>query len=167
MSREHRYELQMVWTGNSGEGTRSYRGYRRDHVFRVPGKPDLPGSSDPAFHGDRHRYNPEELLVASLSACHMLWYLHLCADNNVIVIVYEDAPRGIMELADDGSGAFTSVELRPTVTISAGSDVVQAKELHHQAHRNCFIANSMNFPVKVSPTITLASGEGDVARNGV
>lgn len=153
MSREHQYELQMVWTGNNGEGTRTYCGYRRDHVFRVPGKPDLPGSSDPSFRGDRERYNHEELLVASLSACHMLWYLHLCADNKIVVVAYEDAPRGTMELADDGSGAFTNVELRPTVTITPESDAVQAKELHHQAHRNCFIANSVNFPVRVQATI--------------
>ncbi len=153
MSREHTYEVQMIWTGNNGEGTRAYRGYRRDHIVRAPGKPDLPGSSDPAFHGDPRRYNPEELLVASLSACHMLWYLHLCAENKIIVVAYEDAPRGTMDLADDGSGAFTTVELRPTVTITPESNPVQAKELHHQAHRNCFIANSVNFPVHVEPRI--------------
>ncbi|HET9100956.1 MAG TPA: OsmC family protein, partial [Acidobacteriaceae bacterium] len=118
-------------------------------------KPDIPGSSDPAFRGDRQRYNPEELLVASLSSCHMLWYLHLCAENSIVVVAYEDAPRGTLELADDGSGAFISVELRPTVTITAESDAVRAKELHHQAHRNCFIANSVNFPVRVEQTVVL------------
>ena len=155
MGREHQYALQMVWTGNNGEGTRTYSGYRRDHIFRATGKPDIPGSSDPAFRGDRQRYNPEELLVASLSSCHMLWYLHLCAENSIVVVAYEDAPRGTLELADDGSGAFTSVELRPTVTITAESDAVRAKELHHQAHRNCFIANSVNFPVRVEQTVVL------------
>src|SRR5262250_687193 len=116
--KQHQYEVQVNWTGNDGEGTKTYRGYRRDHTVCAAGKPEIPGSSDPSFRGDRTRYNPEELLVASLSACHMLWYLHLCADNGVVVTSYEDAPVGVMREDSDGSGVFTDVLLRPVVTIA-------------------------------------------------
>ena len=120
MTREHHYELQLVWTGNDGEGTRTYRGYRRDHVVAAPGLPDLPGSSDPAFRGDPSRWNPEQLLVASLSQCHMLWYLHFAATNGIVVVSYEDAPTGTMVEGPDGGGAFREVVLRPRVTIAHG-----------------------------------------------
>lgn len=152
MSREHHYELRMTWTGNEGTGTSNYRAYRRDHVIQAAGKPEIAGSSDPAFRGDAQRYNPEELFVASLSTCHMLWYLHLCAVNGIVVTAYEDTPRGTMEESEDGSGRFIDVELRPIVTISAG-DKTKAEEFHHEAHTKCFIANSVNFPVRVSPKI--------------
>lgn len=156
MSRQHQYELRMTWTGNDGEGTRNYRAYRRDHVIQAAGKPDIPGSSDPAFRGDPQRYNPEELFVASLSSCHMLWYLHLCAVNGIVVTAYDDTPRGTMEEAEDGSGRFVEVELRPVVTISAG-DKTKAEEFHHEAHAKCFIANSVNCTVRVMPKIVADS----------
>ena len=156
MHREHHYEVRMAWTGNEGEGTRTYRGYRRDHVIAAPGKPEIPGSSDPAFRGDPQRYNPEEMLVASLSSCHMLWYLHLCAVRQVVVVAYDDTPQGIMREDESGGGRFTEVELRPVVTIAAGGDAARAEELHHEAHEKCFIANSVNFPVRVTSRTVVA-----------
>lgn len=144
--KQHTYKLEMVWKGNKGEGTKTYRSYGRDHVIFAAGKPEVAGSSDPAFRGDPKRYNPEELLVAALSSCHMLAYLHLCAVNQVVVEEYQDSPVGLMDEMADGSGRFTSATLRPVVKISAG-DAKKARELHHEAHKLCFIANSVNFPV--------------------
>src|SRR5499425_1480127 len=132
--KQHQYEVQVNWTGNDGEGTKTYRGYRRDHTVCAAGKPEIPGSSDPVFRGDRERYNPEELLVASLSACHMLWYLHLAADNGIVVVEYRDEPSGTMLETDDGAGKFSEVTLRPTVTARAPADEELAAQLHERAH---------------------------------
>ncbi len=144
--KQHTYRLHMLWTGNNGEGTKAYHGYRRDHVITADGKPELLGSSDPAFRGDPTRYNPEELLIAALSSCHMLAYLHLCAVNQVVVDEYQDSPSGVMEETPGGSGHFVNATLRPVVKISTG-DPTKALKLHHEAHKLCFIANSVNFPV--------------------
>lgn len=151
--KQHHYTVQVTWTGNSGTGTASYRSYERAHEISANGKPTIAGSSDPSFRGDSARWNPEDLLVASLSACHKLWYLGLCAQAGVVVTAYEDAAEGSMVEEANGAGQFTSVVLRPRVTISAGSDEVKASELHRQAHSMCFIARSVNFPVTNSPTI--------------
>jgi organic hydroperoxide reductase OsmC/OhrA len=151
--KQHHYETRVRWSGNVGQGTSAYTSYRRDHEIQSAGKPVVPGSSDPAFRGDGGRYNPEELLVASLSACHMLWYLHLCSTSQVVVVAYEDNASGVMEEANDGSGTFTRVVLRPVVTVTAESDRAKALALHHEAHRNCFIASSVNFPVEVVPEV--------------
>jgi organic hydroperoxide reductase OsmC/OhrA len=151
--KQHTYNLQLEWTGNDGEGTSNYKSYRRDHSILSEGKPEIPASSDPSFRGDRSRYNPEELLVASLSSCHMLWYLHLCAVNKVTVLEYRDAAVGTMEERPNGSGAFVRVLLRPAVTIRHGDDLAKAMSLHHEAHHMCFIANSVNFPVEVEAEI--------------
>jgi organic hydroperoxide reductase OsmC/OhrA len=151
--KQHNYEVQVVWTGNTGEGTKTYRGYRRDHTITAQGKPPIQGSSDPSFRGDPSRYNPEELLVASLSACHMLSYLHLCAVNRLTVLDYQDAALGLMEENSDGSAQFTRVTLRPTIKITPGDDQAKAVALHADAHHLCFIARSVNFPVDVHPTI--------------
>ena len=150
---QHEYRIQVAWTGNNGDGTLAYSGYRRDHTISAPGKPVLPGSSDPAFRGDAACYNPEELLVASLSACHMLWYLHLCSEAGVVVTGYQDNARGVMSVNPNGSGAFTAVTLRPRVTITLQSDPVRTQALHAEAHRLCFIAASVNFPVHIEPEI--------------
>lgn len=149
----HRYTLSIRWTGNKGPGTVSYRGYSRDHVIAAQGKPDIQGSSDPAFLGDAARWNPEEMLVASLSACHKLWYLHLCATAGIHVLAYEDTPTGEMAEFPETGGRFLSVELRPRVTVPQGSDLRLAEALHHDAHTQCFIANSVNFPVTCAPVI--------------
>lgn len=150
---EHHYAVRMTWTGNNGAGTSNYKSYGRDHVYHIDGKPEIPGSSDPHFRGDPSRYNPEELLVASLSSCHMLWYLHLCATNGVNVLAYEDEASGVMQENGDGSGQFLSVALKPRVRISAASDAKKAAELHDKAHALCFIARSVNFPVHAQPNI--------------
>jgi len=153
--KQHMYHCELEWTGNDGQGTKGYSTYRRDHVIRCAGKPEVPASSDPSFRGDKTRYNPEELLVASLSSCHMLWYLHLCAVNKIVVMEYRDAAEGVMRENPDGSGEFVEVELRPQVRITAG-DPEKAAELHHQAHSLCFISRSVDFPVKISPAISQA-----------
>ncbi len=151
--RTHRYAARVEWTGNRGEGTASYRAYGRDHRIEAPGKPPIEGSADPAFRGDAARYNPEELLLASLSGCHMLWYLHLCAEAGVVVVGYADAAEGEMIEEADGGGRFTSVALRPEVTLAAGADRDKALALHAAAHAKCFIARSVNFPVTHHPVV--------------
>jgi organic hydroperoxide reductase OsmC/OhrA len=151
--KNHKYHVRVKWTGNDGEGTRTYKGYRRAHMISVDGKVPIQASSDPAFMGDDSRYNPEELLVASLSSCHMLWYLHLCSANGITVLDYQDAASGMMEEHDDGSGDFVRVLLRPSVTISAGGDRVKALKLHSVAHGMCFVARSVKFPVDAVPEI--------------
>ena len=148
----HHYRLAVEWTGNRGTGTSGYRDYERSHVIRAAGKPDIAGSSDPAFRGDAARWNPEELLLASASACHKLWYLHLCADAGVVVTAYEDQAEGAM---DDSApkGHFTEIVLRPRVTLAAGADRALAERLHHTAHEKCYIANSVKFPIRCEPVI--------------
>ena len=153
MGREHHYTTRVAWTGDEGSGTSGYRAYRRDHAVSATGKPPILASSDPAFRGDAARYNPEELLVASLSSCHMLWYLHLCSDAGVVVTGYVDDASGTMAETADGGGHFTAVVLRPRVTVAAGSDRELATSLHERAHHLCFIANSVNFPVTCEPTV--------------
>jgi organic hydroperoxide reductase OsmC/OhrA len=153
----HRYEVAVAWTGNRGEGTASYRAYARDHEVSCDGKPTIAASSEPTFRGDPARWNPEELLVASLSQCHLLWYLHLCSVSGVIVVAYEDHPVGEMALGDDGGGSFTEVTLRPTVTVAEASMTETAAELHGRAHELCFIANSVNFPVRHEPETRVAA----------
>ncbi len=144
----HQYQTTLRWTGNLGKGTADYRAYARNYEIDGERKGTaISGSSDPHFRGDATRYNPEELLVASLSACHMLSYLHLCAVNHIVVTGYEDAASGTMEEFPDGSGRLTGVMLRPVVTITAESDADKAQALHADAHHLCFIANSVNFPV--------------------
>ena len=144
----HQYHLHLQWTGNTGTGTRSYTAYSRDYEIKAPGKPTLYGSADPAFRGNSVRYNPEEMLVASLSACHKLWYLHLCAEAGITVVAYEDEPIGQMLQTPDGGGHFEWVELRPLVTILETAKQEQAETLHERAHQLCFIANSCNFQVR-------------------
>jgi organic hydroperoxide reductase OsmC/OhrA len=143
----------VTWTGNRGEGTAGAKAYARDLVVSAEGKPEILASTAPAFGGDRHRYDPEELLVASLSSCHMLWYLHLAAMGGVIVTAYRDRAGGTLALEKNGSGRFSEVVLRPEVTIKAGSDADKAHALHEEEHRLCFIAASVNFPVRVEPDI--------------
>ena len=157
MTKHHTYTLQVVWTGDQGSGTSRYDAYSRDHLVRAANKPAIEVSSDPAFRGSATRHNPEELFVASLSSCHMLWYLHLCAVNGVVVTGYVDDPVGTMEESAQGSGRFTHVVLRPQVTIGAGGDVELAGRLHEEAHKFCFIANSVNFPVRCEPSTDVST----------
>lgn len=152
---QHRYTVKVEWTGNRGTGTSGYREYDRSHTLTVEGKPDIAGSSDTAFRGDADRWNPEELLVASVSACHKLWYLHFCAVSGVVVSEYVDQAEGTMVMSGDGAGHFTEIVLSPLVTISRGDPQV-ALELHEDAHEKCFIANSVNFPIRFEATVKSA-----------
>jgi organic hydroperoxide reductase OsmC/OhrA len=163
---DHIYKTRVVWTGDLGEGTRSYRAYGRDHKISAEGKPAIPGSSDPVFRGDGARWNPAELLLASISACHQLWYLHLCADAGVVVTGYVDDAEGVEAVDADGSGRVISATLRPKVTLTAESDQDHARALHAKAHEMCFIANSLNFQVTVEPSFAMAAADGRQPRMG-
>jgi len=155
-SRAHTYETTVTWTGNTGSGTTSQRAYERLYDISNDGKPVIEGSSDPAFRGDPARYNPEDLLVASLSACHMLWYLSLSAKAGIVVTAYRDQADGTMVEEANGSGHFTHLVLRPEIAVVAGTDLDKADAIHHDAHAMCFIANSINFPITVEATYTVA-----------
>lgn len=145
----HEYRTVVTWTGNLGTGTSGYRAYSRDHEVTIEGKSaPIAGSSDPAFRGDATRYNPEELLVASLSSCHMLWLLHLCAEAGIVVTEYRDEATGVMATGPGGSGRFTEVTLRPRLVITAADRLDDVAALSAKAHDLCFIANSVNFPVR-------------------
>lgn len=151
-NRSHHYEVRLEWTGAGAGGTRSYDAYSREFSVRIEGKPELLGSSDPVYRGDRSKVNPEELLVASLSACHMLWYLHLCANHGIVVVRYSDRASGVLELDRDRGGHFSEVVLRPFVGIANG-ELRLAERLHEDARAKCFIANSVNFPVRHEPRV--------------
>ena len=156
MPKEHCYRITNTWTGNLGSGTSGYRNYSRNHEFSGESKNAvIQGSSDPMFRGDPLRYSPEELLVASLSACHMLWILHLCADAGIVIIDYRDEATGTMIENDEGGGHFTRVTLHPHMTIMDPARVEEAESLHSKAHSLCFIANSVNFPVEHQVTVNL------------
>jgi organic hydroperoxide reductase OsmC/OhrA len=155
MGKYHNYAINLKWIGNLGTGTQTYRGYNRDHIISADGKPDLPASSDVAFRGSAERYNPEEMLIASVSSCHMLSYLHLCAVNGVVIEEYIDKPTGKMLESDDGSGQFEEIALHPVIVVREKAMIEKANELHYQANKICFIANSLNFMVKHYPEITL------------
>ena len=152
---EHRYSVDLEWLGNRGTGTSGYRDYGREHVVRTEGAPAIEGSADRAFHGDTARWNPEELLLAALSQCHLLSYLHVAVLHGVVVEEYADAATGVLELTSDGGGHFTSATLNPVVTISAG-DPHLARAIHAEASAKCFIASSVNFPVEHEPVIRIA-----------
>jgi organic hydroperoxide reductase OsmC/OhrA len=154
--RLHRYRASIAWTGNLGSGTSGYAAYSRDHEARAGAKPAIAGSSDPLFRGDAARWNPEELLIAALAACHQLWYLHLAAEAGVIVTAYEDDAEGMMAEEAGGAGQFETVTLRPRVTLAPGADADLARRLHEPAHEKCSIARSVSFPVRCEPTIVVA-----------
>ena len=156
VQRTHRYDLTVSWTGNRGSGTSGYRDYSRGHLVSADGRPAIEGSSDRVFPGHKPRWNPELELVAALSQCHMLSYLHVCATAGVVVTEYEDAPYGVMAQTPDGGGHFTEVVLRPRVTVAAAEMAEVAMKLHEEASRKCFIASSVNFPVRHEPTVTPA-----------
>lgn len=163
MQIEHRYALSLEWTGDRGSGTSDYRSYGRDHVVRAAGKPELLGSADRPFRGDVDRWNPEETLISALAQCHLLSYLHVAAAAGVVVVAYEDAAVGRMTQTHDGGGRFTSVTLRPRVTVADDDMVERALELHAEASRKCFIAASVAFPVGHEPTVVAVSREADPA----
>ena len=151
---EHGYELTVTWTGNTGSGTSSYRGYSRAHTVSAAGVPEILGSSDRTFHGDAARWNPEQLLLAALSQCHMLSYLHVCVTEGVVVTGYVDHATGTMVSDPDGSGRFTEAVLRPRVAVADEDMLEAATRAHHRANQLCFIANSVSFPVRHEPLVT-------------
>ena len=146
-NKTHRYEAQIAWTGAGENGTKNYKSYKRYYNINMAGKPTIAGSSDPAFLGDPACHNPEDMLVASVSSCHMLWYLHLCSVSGVTVTSYVDDAEGIMEEDGKGKGRFTKITLRPHIKITADSDRAKAESAHIKANEMCFIANSLNCPV--------------------
>jgi len=154
---DHRYELTVTWTGNTGDGTSTYRGYRRTHTVAAEGPPELLGSADRTFHGDRDRWNPEQLLLAALAQCHMLSYLHVCVTEGVVVTDYADRATGSMRTEADGSGRFTEVVLHPEVVVAEASMVEAARKAHHRANELCFIANSVSFPVHHEAVVRAAT----------
>ncbi|WP_255563652.1 OsmC family protein [Mucilaginibacter rivuli] len=145
--KEHHYLSTITWTGNTGQGTKAYTAYERDHTIQVAGKPEIPGTSEVSVRGSLTRYNPEEMLLSALSACHMLWYLHLCSVNKVIVTAYIDKAEGTMAVTPDGSGQFTEVTLKPEITISGKPDEALLEKLHYDTNKLCNIARSVNFQV--------------------
>lgn len=149
----HKYALRATWTGNRGSGTSGYRDYDRSVTLSIEGKDDLAASSDKPFRGDPTRWNPEDLLLAALSECHLLSYLHACVQAGVVVLSYDDDATGTMVEDGRGGGAFTEVALRPTVVVAEARMRDAALAAHTQAREWCFIANSVNFPVRHEPTI--------------
>jgi organic hydroperoxide reductase OsmC/OhrA len=156
MDKEHEYNASIIWTGNLGEGTLNYKSYDRSYDISIGNKAVIKGSSDPAFLGDSSKHNPEDLFLASISSCHMLWYLHFCSANDIIVTEYTDNATGIMIETDINGGRFTEVILNPLVIITDRSKMELANSLHEQANKNCFIANSLNFKVEHNPTCKVA-----------
>ena len=152
MAKEHHYKATIVWTGNKGDGTKDYKSYDRNHVISIKNKIDISGSSDAPFRGDISKHNPEDLLLSSLSSCHMLWFLHFCADNGITVVNYKDNAIGTMIEKESGGGHFKEVTLNPVVTITDKTQIDKANSLHKDANKKCFIANSCNFPVNHNPT---------------
>jgi organic hydroperoxide reductase OsmC/OhrA len=148
---QHPYTSRVVWTGNRGEGTKTYRGYDRTWQIATPGKPIVECSNDPLLGGDKSKPNPEDLLLSALSSCHMLWYLHLASDAGIVVMSYEDNPVGIGETSPNGAGRFLSATLKPRIEVKSGADLKRAEAIHHEIHQFCFIARSVNFPVNYEP----------------
>jgi len=144
---DHDFTSEIVWTGNRGEGTRTYRSYDRTWDIAAPGKAPVHCSNDPMLGGDPSKMNPEDLLISALSACHMLWYLHYASDAGIVVTSYRDHPIGRGESLPSGAGRFLSAELRPEITVAPGTDLAVADAVHSRIHAVCFIARSVNFPV--------------------
>jgi organic hydroperoxide reductase OsmC/OhrA len=151
----HTYDVTVTWTGNRGEGTTGIRDYDRDHTVTADGPPVIEGTADPGFLGDPTRWNPEQLFTASISQCHMLWYLGLCARAGVVVHEYTDEAEGTMVSGPDHRARFSEVVLRPRVVVDTAEQVERAVALHEKAHEMCFIAQSVNFEVKVDPLVTV------------
>jgi organic hydroperoxide reductase OsmC/OhrA len=152
MASTHDYTAKIIWTGDRGDGTRQYRGYDRTWRVITPGKLPIECSNDPILGGDPAKPNPEDLLIASLAACHMLWYLHLASNAGIVVRAYEDTPMGVGETGPRGEGRFVRAILQPTITVEQGADLEKADALHQEVHQYCFIARSVNFPITYKAT---------------
>ena len=155
MNTQHNYKLAVKWTGNQGSGTSNYNEFERSYAIQIENKIVINGSSDPEFRGDRTKHNPEELLLAATSSCHMLWYLHFCSENKIIVVDYIDNATAILQETENGNGKFSSITLNPIVTVTEKAMIEQATELHKKANEFCFVANSLNFKVEHQPVINV------------
>ncbi|QEW33167.1 OsmC family peroxiredoxin [Erwinia billingiae] len=153
---QHIYSSHLSWTGNLGTGTSGYRSYARTWDISAAGKEIIHCSNDPLLGGDPGKMNPEDLLISSLSACHMLWYLHLASDAGITVLEYEDSPQATGEILKSGAGRFISAILKPKITVVAGTNIDAATAIHHEIHKVCFIARSVNFPVTCEPEFILS-----------
>ncbi len=149
---KHDYTARVVWTGNRGDGTASYKGYDRTWNVETPGKPVIHCSNDPLMGGDPTLHNPEDMLIAALSACHMLWYLHLASNAGITVLAYRDDPLAVGETDTTGASRFLRATLRPEITVPVGTDLAVADTVHHEIGKVCFIARSVNFPVDYAPS---------------
>jgi organic hydroperoxide reductase OsmC/OhrA len=150
----HEFKTQTEWTGNTGEGTTTYEGYNREYTISSEGKENILGSSAAGFRGDVSKFNPEDLFIASLSSCHMLWYLHLCADNGIKVISYIDSTEATLGVFLNGKGFFQHITLKPQVVVEDPAHIQKAIALHQKANKMCFLANSLRLPLKHVPTVT-------------
>ncbi|WP_159017439.1 OsmC family protein [Cognatiluteimonas profundi] len=162
----HRYHAELDWTGNLGAGTSRYDAYARDYSVRMPGKPELHGSADPLFRGDPTRHNPEDLLLASITSCHLLSYLALCARHRISVLAYSDRAEAVMQTTADGGGRFVSATLHPHVVVEDAAQVERAMALHEKAHALCFIASSCNFPITHEATVVAGDVPTSSAASG-
>lgn len=152
--KKHDFQCKIDWCGNLGTGTSAYHEYSRDHLLNQDHKySSIQCSSDPIFRGDKTKYNPEEFFIASVASCHMLWYLHLCADRGVVVIDYQDEVSAELILNEDGSGKINNIVLKPQIKITNAKDIELAQSLHHEAHRFCFIAASVNCNIEIRSNI--------------
>ena len=156
MSKPHEYTADIIWTGNLGTGTSGYKNYDRSYDIAAMQKPTILGSADPVFRGDAAKWNPEDLLLSSIASCHMLWYLHFCSDHHIIVVEYRDTAIGMMQIEEGGLGQFIGATLNPIVKIQDSEHIELAISLHQEAHRFCFIANSLNFDVDIKPVVSAA-----------
>jgi organic hydroperoxide reductase OsmC/OhrA len=157
INKDHHYKVLVEWTGNNGLGTENYEVYSRSHNVLIEGKPNIECSSDTPFRGDAGKHNPEDFFVSSIATCHMLWYLHICADNDIVVHSYQDNAEGVLVVSSDIPGHFASVVLNPIVGVAEEWMMERANALHQEAHKNCFIANSCNFPIIIQPSSKIDS----------
>ena len=157
MAHRHSFIPKITWTGNTGQGNKTYLGYKRTWEIQTPGKPVVQCSNDPMLGGDPTLHNPEDILISALSSCHMLWFLHLSFDAGILVTAYSDTPEGIGESEPSGAGRFFEAILRPEITLAAGQDPMIADKAHGEIHKYCFIANSVNFPVTIEATYQFES----------
>ena len=155
MNTQHNYKSAVKWTGNQGSGTSNYKEFERSYTIKVENKAVIHGSSDPEFRGDRTKHNPEELLLAAVSSCHMLWYLHLCSEAKIVVVDYLDNATAVLDETENGNGKFSSITLNPIVTVTEKSMIEHATELHKKANEFCFVSNSLNFKVEHLPVINV------------
>ena len=150
--KQHDYTARVVWTGNRGQGTATYKGYDRTWNVETPGKPVIHCSNDPLLGGDPTLHNPEDLLIAALASCHMLWYLHLASNAGIAVQGYRDDPLAVGEGEIGGAGRFLRATLRPEIVVPAGTDLAKAEAIHHEISKVCYIARSVIFPVSYAAT---------------